>query len=277
MLSTIVSGAMSTYKYVLPVAQYALYLSAKRNLMIPSEVKEMPDLDNPELLEALNDAGAPARLRVVEGRHLSMISAHGIEASSPSLDPPVILTFSGHYQADKAATTFSAKHELGHLKAEDGPKSMIVSGVAALAAAVLTRQYCSSFVGLVATYLTTKVAHSVFMRYREGKADAFAIKHASNEELKGGIRLFKAMQQDELAHRNQSWVSKILVSDSGDNWTDWAHPSATSRIRRIEEELRNRGENPGEVDSNKVQALLDIRNEYTKFVKSTLVARPLNA
>ena len=67
----------------------------------------------------------------------------------------------------------------------------------------------------------------------------FAIKHRSDEELKGGRRFLMALQKVNIERRNTVW-ERIVVSAKGKNRLDFLHPSIASRIEKIESALRDR-------------------------------------
>ncbi|MEX1012932.1 MAG: M48 family metalloprotease [Waddliaceae bacterium] len=171
-------------------------------------------------------------------------------------DTTVLIT-PGIYEADKHACTWSIKHEIMHIKSNDHLTIPCVSGVCQLAAAVFGM--CSfSFLPAVATAtLVGLISQSLFSKWQEAKADDFAIKNSSDEELKGGRRFLMTVQELALENRNTFW-SRICISSNGDTPLDIMHPSTSSRVKKIEMALRKRG-----VELNK-----DVEMQKIKDLKS---------
>jgi Zn-dependent protease with chaperone function len=82
------------------------------------------------------------------------------------------------------------------------------------------------------------VIKSIFMRWREGKADDFAITHSSDSELLGGKYYFEAIQllNNDIAAAKKSY----FVSSKGESYLDLSHPSLESRIQKIQEVLTSK-------------------------------------
>lgn len=145
----------------------------------------------------------------------------------------------GIYDLDRDASTFALKHEFGHIKHNDSIIGRLISGVAQLAAAVYTIAKMKFFPGLIITYLVHKIVLVARKRWQEIRADNFAIQHSSDEELLGGRRFFKALQQYNLSLR-VSDEDKLWFSSTGEYRWDINHPSLQSRIEKIERVLRER-------------------------------------
>ena len=77
-------------------------------------------------------------------------------------------------------------------------------------------------------------AKIISTRYRENQADEFALHESSIDELKGMRRFLVVAQRIlQMARNKDGFFSKIW-------YYDWAHPSITTRIERINQELRTR-------------------------------------
>ena len=155
----------------------------------------------------------------------------------------------GFYEADKDACTWVMKHEISHIKNNDGFTMSCVPGVCQLAAAVFGMCSLSFLPALGVAFTVGIVSHSVFSQWREAKADDFAIENSTDEELKGGRRVLKGFQATNLEERKTFW-KRIAISSSGENRLDIAHPSITSRIQKIERILRERGVELDEATEN---------------------------
>ena len=151
----------------------------------------------------------------------------------------VVTVAPGFYEADKDACSWIIKHELSHIKHNDHFTMLCVPCVCQLAAAIFGMCFLSFFPALGLAYAVGLVSLVLFARWREAKADDFAIENSSNEELKGGRRFFMAVQQTNIEVRNTFW-RRFTISASGDMRLDTFHPSITSRIQKIERALSAR-------------------------------------
>jgi hypothetical protein len=84
------------------------------------------------------------------------------------------------------------------------------------------------------------VASSIFERYCESRADDFGIMNSSDEELEGGVRFFKRLQEDNIKEYNNDFLSKIEYTACGEVRIAIGYPTLASRILKIEKELNRR-------------------------------------
>jgi hypothetical protein len=155
---------------------------------------------------------------------------------------PVIAIIQGLYEADKDACTWVIKHEISHIKHNDALMTPAISCLCQLAAFTLGMKYRSFFPAVTLALITGIVSQTLFSKWREAKADDFAIKNSSNEELKGGLRYLMAVQKIH----------------SGKMPWNLTHPSFASRIQKIEKALHSR------------DAVVDPKEENQKTDKLTL-------
>jgi hypothetical protein len=177
-------------------------------------------------------------LIVVETPNLGICAAQGTNLFRKG--DAIVMLAPGLHDKDKEACHWVMKHEIGHIKNNDLFTMPLIGSISSTVAAVfgtLTMPWLS------ATLLTATVgitAFSLFSKWREGKADDFAIENSSDDELLGGRRFLMSLQQMNL-HERQTFWKKIEVSPYGNNTFDILHPSLTSRIEKIEKVLEKKG------------------------------------
>jgi len=141
------------------------------------------------------------------------------------------------HNADKEACYWLIKHEISHIKNNDYFTMPLVTALCSLAATIFSAFLMPVIPVLLVTISVGYIAKTIFSQYRERKADDFAIDNSSNEELKGGRRILKAMIETNLKARNTLW-RKIAFSSTGECRLDFAHPSLKSRVKKIENRLQ---------------------------------------
>jgi hypothetical protein len=151
----------------------------------------------------------------------------------------VVMILPGFYQQDKSACTWAIKHEISHIKNNDNLVVPSIRAICGIAIAIFSIMYLSPVAGYFFCIALNHLIGISLWIWREGKADDFAIKNSSVEELRGGLRLIKSMQRVNIARRT-SFFNRIFFSESGENRSDLNHPSLDSRIKKIENELRKR-------------------------------------
>jgi Zn-dependent protease with chaperone function len=156
--------------------------------------------------------------------------------SFPSADA-VIYIDRNLYRIDPNACSFVLKHEISHIKHNDRCSACALAFIATLTALFLTSS-CNESLSADIVAFTGAITLFSAMCYQERKADDFAIRHSSIDELEGGIRLFKAIQKRYLEVRENSDLAKWLISSNGENRLDLMHPSLAHRIKKIEAQLK---------------------------------------
>lgn len=144
------------------------------------------------------------------------------------------------FNVDRGAFGFVMKHEVGHIINNDALVGVTLHTAVTLGLYYLTKNYFTKHkcakafaIGIVAlTGLT------LTKRYLEGKADDFAIRHSTDDELKGGRRFFLAAQS---AGRIAAGQDPIFTTADGDDRLAIFHPSRASRIAKVEAALFNKG------------------------------------
>lgn len=102
----------------------------------------------------------------------------------------------------------------------------IIPLICSIAAATFTVLSMPIIPAIMVTYGVSVMAHVIVGRYCEKRADDFAIRHSSQEELKGGIRFMKGVRE----------ISELSRS-AGYHNIDLTHPSPDERKQKIERSL----------------------------------------
>ena len=156
---------------------------------------------------------------------------------------------------DKDAYHFVLKHEIGHIKDNHVFTEPIVFAICSIAAGIFFVYlapastlplflFAVKLIGITCTILTIhKIAIIIFSQYCEREADDFAIAESSDEELKGGRRFFLSSLEQNLEYRKtiKTIWNKIFTSSTGElRFGISSHPSFSSRIKKIEDALKQR-------------------------------------
>ena len=178
---------------------------------------------------------------------------------------------------DKEAFHWVLKHEIGHIKNNDSFKIPLIGSICSTATAIfgaLTRPW------LLTTLLTISVGFAVFItvsQWAERKADEFAIKYSSTEELLGARRLFISQMNINKALR-EIYPAEGTYSSSGEHRFDFMHPSLSSRLSRIENALVERShEYDTTTEDYKINTLINYSLEphtQTKYIYNSNVKAP---
>lgn len=131
-------------------------------------------------------------------------------------------------QEDIETAKVLSKHELGHLVHNDLIKEPVLLSVCSIACSIfLTSKKITGFKGYLIGSITLLAFHLLLSRFSENKADEFAINHSTLEELKGGIRFYKAVKKFE-----KQFV-KTYPFTARMNFLFSTHPSTESRLLRF--------------------------------------------
>lgn len=185
----------------------------------------------------LDKAGIRKDLIFVETPNLGFCSASGTNMFRNG--DAAVMVAPDFYEADKDACSWVMKHEISHIKYNDLFTMCGVPAVCQLAASIFGMCSLSFLPALGLAFTVGMVSQALFSKWREAKADDFAIENSSHEELKGGRRFLMAVQEMSIEERNTFW-KRIEISPRGDMRSDILHPSITSRIQKIERALRIR-------------------------------------
>jgi hypothetical protein len=239
-----VGTAFQAYKQVrfeLPLEQRSLFGSERVYKADPRYAQLLSTLPGSHIKSAmqplLDKAGIRKDLIFVEVPNLGFCSASGTNMFRNG--DAAVMVAPGFYEADKDACNWIMKHEISHIKHNDLFTMQVVPCVCQLAASIFGMCFLSFLPALGVAFTVGIVSQALFSQWREAKADDFAIENSSDEELKGGRRIFMAMQETSIEERNTFW-KRIAISASGDTRLDILHPSITSRIQKIERVLRTR-------------------------------------
>lgn len=193
-----------------------------------------------EMKPFLDEVGVRADLIFAETVNLGFCSASGTNMFRSS--DAVVQIAPYFYAADKDACSWVIKHEISHIKHNDAFTIHAVPCICQLAAAIFGMCFLPLSSAVMVACMVGLVSQVLFLQWREMKADDFAIKHSSNEELKGGRRFLMALREINIEQRDTFW-GRIRMSASGENRLDIFHPSLTSRIQKIERALQARSSN----------------------------------
>lgn len=253
-LTSPIAYAVITYQstnFELPI-QSGNYFSSKRVYKSDPDydqvIRKLPGFHiKTEIQPFLDQEKIRKDLIVVETPDADICSAFGTNFFNKG--DAIVFVAPGFNEADKAACHWVMKHEISHIKNNDLFTVPLISCICATAAAVFGIFSVSCFSATLLAIAVGYAAFSLFSRWREAKADDFAIKSSSNEELLGGRRILVALQKLHLEERQNFWT-KILTSSDGNNRTDILHPLLTSRIKKIENTLKSKGISIEEAQEN---------------------------
>lgn len=173
-------------------------------------------------VDFFRNIGITEHLVLAEEDSLHGCCAHGNNLTGRAS----ICMLPGLFEFDPDAYGFCLKHEAGHVIAND----MITIPMGSFIASVASKYFCHKkklgfFSKTVFDTLVKFLCLAALSQWRESKADDFAIRHSTDRELIGGIRFFQAIKKITEGHLN----------------IDFLHPSLSSRIEKIRNELRKRG------------------------------------
>jgi hypothetical protein len=207
---------------------------------IPDDVDRDKDLED-EIRPFLQDHGVRDDVKILIGDRVCPLA---LGANIFRYFSANIFLNKSELSADRERAFFCLKHEIGHIKNNDIIKNNLVFLVALISLPLLcsyappeaTSQIVATF---ASTLLLLKIT-SLFSRYREARADDFAIQTCTDNELLGGLRQF---------YHTQQWnkfidtpCKKIIYSKNGDDsFPINDHPLESRRIQKIEDELHRRG------------------------------------
>ncbi len=188
----------------------------------------------PAMQTFLDGAGIRKDLIFVETAIPGFCAAAGTNMFTKG-DAAVIIS-PGFYEADRDACSWVMKHEISHIRHNDLFTKHLEPCICQLAASIFGMCALSVVPAVALAFTVGIVSFVLFSRWREGKADDFAIENSSIEELKGGKRFLTAIQETSIEERNTFW-KRVRISSSGNDRLDILHPSLTSRIQKIERTL----------------------------------------
>jgi len=225
--------ALKQARYEVP-----LFRVYQNNPDYQSALKKLPGHNiKSEIQPFLEKAGVRKDLIIFEGSNLMLFSCAGTNMFTKG--DAAILVPPKFHATDKEGFYWSMKHEISHIKHNDCFTIPLISAICGTAAAVFGVSCMSTLPATFLTVSTGIVVQTLFTRWRESKADDFAIANSSDEELKGGRRVLIAFQKVNLEDRKTFW-GKIQHSAHGNTRYDIMHPSFTSRIQKIEAALQTR-------------------------------------
>lgn len=195
------------------------------------------NIDDPELQDFLKNNRIRTDLKIRENFNQYVCFANGSNLPFGEAEVNMAKFFK---EADPDAYNFILKHELSHIKHNDNILFGMAGAVASCAAAILLTLSLSPLFATIATSAIGFTGLSILSNSAENRADQFAISNSSDEELKGGIRFFKGMQEFHKDMRTESALAKIYINSSGDNNMDLFHPRFSQRIEQIRNELKKR-------------------------------------
>lgn len=150
------------------------------------------------------------------------------------------------WKLDHDACIFSVKHEIGHYRNHEWENKsktffkILKCAVPLLGLGGIYKSQSSALFKVMGVAMTSifsycfnGIGEGVVSRQKEYWADSYAIQNSTNEELRGGLRFFKALNQSHCmvnGEEENSWVS--------------THPLSMSRYNNVVKELQRRGEDP---------------------------------
>lgn len=155
------------------------------------------------------------------------------------------------YDKDIDATMFILRHEQSHYLNNEPVKIMIYPTLLSIGTFCLAKYMKKPALLKSLSIYATSVLY--MMNYYEKRADDFAIKTSTTEELFGGRRYMKAEYDHLMKAKKSSLYYSLMITNKGRILYD-VHPSSYSRINKIEHELMKRNIN-------------DINNHHLSYKK----------
>jgi Peptidase family M48 len=147
------------------------------------------------------------------------------------------------YPLDPKACQFTMKHELCHIKYSDSFWITATGLIAAIATLIFAKKNnISPFKSFALQFLISKMASYGYSYFAEIRADNFAIKHSSLDELEAGYNFLKSYSE-HIKSKRGTLPAKILLTDDGRHRFVFSHPSFYSRLQKIEAELKRQNHN----------------------------------
>jgi len=181
------------------------------------------------------------------------------------------------WKIDQDACAFAVKHEIGHLmdrkwvNYHNKAFSLFVGAVTHHFFQFCIKQRSMRAIPLaVIDVALISLVNICYKRTQEQRADTFAIKNSTNDELKGGMRCFKSGLEANLICKGAFPFWKSLILSNGEVLENLlSHPSSMSRIKRIEKELESRGTDSS-FNADDQQKINDLKcwNLWERFVDS---------
>lgn len=126
-------------------------------------------------------------------------------------------------------------HEFSHIESYDGVTIPLVSGCASVSAAVTLALLGAPALPVFALSWSVGIAaRVVFSRYREGKADDFAIAHSTEEESEAAKRFFDTKISNQASSKD---TRSPLLHSLKQFFSDPFHPTLESRSEKIKRSL----------------------------------------
>lgn len=168
----------------------------------------------------------------------------------------------GFKEIDRDGLICTLKHEIGHIKHDYKywcDLSLSILPVVLLTSIIAFGVFFPMGYPIIMTVaiIISLISITKADRLKEERADDFAFTHSSVEELRGGWRVFKAETEMQKDMRTKNLFYKLLIAPNGDSrfTSIMTHPSESSRMKKIENELLRRGSSLGEIDWEKILKL----------------------
>lgn len=205
---------------------YWLYASYLPGMGLKSAIQSLSNK-----LQLRND------LIVTEGLNIGFCASIGVHAIKSS--QITLLLAPGFYNTDKHSCLFIMKHELHHILSNDPLMMKLVPMICQLALCIFGMIYLAPLLSIATVFPITFIVNVLFSRFREERADDFAIAHSTNEELRGARRFFHAVLHSNY-NEEDSLYKRFSYDDKGESIWDFWHPSLLSRISKVEKALKER-------------------------------------
>lgn len=176
-------------------------------------------------------------LIVTEGLNIGFCASIGVHAIKSS--QITLLLAPGFYNTDKHSCLFIMKHELHHILFNDPLMMKLVPLICQLALCIFGMIYLSPIASIIVVFPISFIVNVIFSRFREERADDFAIAHSTDDELRGARRFFHAVLHSNF-NEEDSIYKRFSYDDQGESIWDFWHPSLLSRIFKVEKALKDR-------------------------------------
>lgn len=175
-------------------------------------------------------------------------------------------------ELDNDALRFVCLHDLSHILWSDGFRACLYAAAASAATAFAITHLKFSLPEKVQIALNllplfvSVITYYIIMIGAEARADAFAVRHASNSDLQGWERLLMGqIATNKVLHHSHG---KIFSAD-GNIHNDY-HPDLTTRLLKVRTELRRRDIAPLDDSAPLTPQVERIKAYYENLVRTSL-------
>ena len=171
--------------------------------------------------DLMETCGLQKKNQIIVALHISTSGLGGMCAGADWLPFYKFISIDERiYTVDPEAAKFVVKHEIAHIKNNDALMNPLLQIICAIAFSLLfSKLQLHPLLSIILTCVSVFLVCISYSRFCEGRADDFAIKNGTADQIKGAIKLKQAQLNYEA--RNHFYQ------------TDLWHPSLASRIKKF--------------------------------------------